>query len=117
MGTKERRLSGTVIGHTVKFLPKRVVHRGEGITVTQDKRLAALVTIQVDDRKTFTVPSKETEVILEDQEPTTEAMAAVYDMLTARHPFGKVRAFTEYITVKTKNGKKSSSRKYELLQE
>jgi hypothetical protein len=111
MGTKEKRLSGKIIGHTVKFLPKRVIHRGEGITVTQDKRIAALVTIQVDDRKIFTVPSKETEVLLESQEPSLEAKAAVYDMLIERHPFNADRVFVEYITTKSN---KKASRRYEL---
>ena len=111
MGTKEKRLLGRVIGHTVKFLPKKVIHRSEGITVTKDKRIAAFVTIQVDDKKIFTVPSKEAEVLLENQDPSPEAMAAVYDMLIERHPFNERVNFVEYTT--SKNNARTT-RRYEL---
>ena len=107
--TTERRLTGTVIGHTVKFQPKKVETRGPGITITKAGKIGALVTIQVD-KKTYTVPSKGNEVILGDDFCSPEASAAVYDMLTLQHPFNAVRSFSELI-IRKERGK---LRKYEL---
>jgi hypothetical protein len=109
--TTENKFTGKIIGHTVKFLPKKVDHRGSGITITKAEKIGAFVTIQVDDKKTYTVPSKETELVLENQEPTEETRALVYNTLTERHPFNSERSFREFVTPK---GKGSALRRYEL---
>lgn len=108
--TKENRYSGTIIGHTVRFLPKKVDHRGAGITITKAEKIAAFVTIQADNKTIFTVPSKGSEVILEDQTPSPEALAAVYDILQEQHPFNSPRMFREFIT----RGKGVTLKRYEL---
>jgi len=110
--TKENRYSGTIIGHTVRFLPKKVDHRGSGITITKAEKIAAFVTIQVDDKVIFTVPSKNSEVILEDQELSPEALAAVYDILQEQHPFNASRKFREFIT----RGNGRTLKRYELVE-
>lgn len=110
--TKENRYSGTIIGHTVRFLPKKVDHRGAGITVTKAEKIAAYVTIQVDDKKIFTVPSKSGEIIMEDQEPSPEALAAAYDIVQEQHPFNAERKFSEFTT----RGSGHVFKRYELVE-
>lgn len=110
--TMENKFTGKVIGHTVKFLPKKVDHRGSGITITKAEKIGAFVTIQVDDKKTYTVPSKYVEVVLKDGEPADEeARALVYNRLVEQHPFNSERSFREFVTAK---GKSTSLRRYEL---
>lgn len=108
--TVENKLDGKVIGHVVKFLPKKVDNRGSGVTITKEKKIGAFVTIQVDGKKTYTVPSKEMEVVLPTEEPTDEMKAQVYNALVDRHPFNSERQFTEFVT----NRPKGALRRYEL---
>jgi len=108
--TVERRYKGRIIGHTVKFLPKRVEQLGPGITVTKAGKIGAFVTIQVDDQKIYTVPSKGNEIILGNEDPSPEARAAVYDMLVSLHPFDATRRFSEFVVPRAKG----KLRRYEL---
>lgn len=110
--TKENKYSGTVIGHEVRFLPKKVDNRGAGITITKAEKIAAYVTIQVDGRRIYTVPSKSNEVIIEDEVASPEALAATYDMLREQHPFNAQREFLIFTT----KGNGHAFKRYELVE-
>lgn len=103
--TVERtRLIGKVIGHTVKYYPQSVEERGSGVTVTKADKLRAFVTIQVDDKRMYTVPSKKSEMVLAGQDPTEENRELVYNTLTGNHPFNSERAFNECAATPKKKG-------------
>ena len=111
---KKKALTGKVIGHVVKFLPKKVEQRSSGVTITKEKKIGAFVTIQVDDKKTYTATSKATEAVLEgEHQPTDELKAQIYNTLVDAHPFGAERNFTEFTI--PKGG--ASIRRYELEEE
>lgn len=112
--TTENKMTGRVIGHVVKFLPKKVDSRGSGVTITKEKKLGAFVTIQVDGKKTYTVPSKSMERVLPEVDPTDEMRTEVYNALVDRHPFNSDRSFTEFVTSRSKG---SALRRYELKEE
>jgi len=115
MGSKQSLLSGRIIGHTVKYLPKQSSSRGGGITIVKQPKVGAFVTIQVDEKKTYTVPCRSSEKILEDgQEPTEEMRREVYNHLTTEHPFDTECEFVEHMTSRTKG---SALRRYELHDE
>jgi hypothetical protein len=113
MGSRTK-LTGRVIGHTVKFLPKKVDHRGGGVTITKERKLGATLTLQVDGKKTYTVSSRKTEVIFgaeEPPEPTDIQRIEVFNTLVERHPFNAERTFIEEVTPRSKG---QAFRKYEL---
>lgn len=112
--TAEVKMTGRVIGHVVKFLPKKVDNRGSGVTITKEKKIGAFVTIQVDGRKTYTVPSKELELVLPTADPTDEMRAEVYNALVVKHPFNSDRSFTEFVTNRAKG---TALRRYELVED
>lgn len=109
--TTMNKLTGKIIGHTVKFMPKRVNYRGAGITITKSEKLSASVTIQVDDKRMYIVPVKGIEMVLENQEPDEETRVLMYNKLMKQHPFNSERAFKEYVTT---TDEKSALRRYEL---
>lgn len=115
MGNIQKKvMTGKVIGHVVKFLPKKVEQRASGVTITKEKKIGAFVTIQVDDKKTFTATSKSAEAVLEgDHQPTDELKTHIYNTLMESHPFGAERTFTEFTIPKGK----AAIRRYELVEE
>ena len=115
MGNVQKKaLTGRVIGHVVKFLPKKVEQRGGGVTITKEAKVGAFVTIQVDQKKTYTATSKFLEVVLDGERQTTdEVEAQVYNALVDAHPFKAERTFTEFTIPRGK----ASIRRYELLEE
>jgi hypothetical protein len=115
MGNVQKKdMTGKVIGHVVKFLPRKVEQRSSGVTITKEKKLGAFVTIQVDDKKTYTATSKSVEAVLDgDRQPTDELKTEIYNTLVDAHPFGSERTFTEFTIPKGK----AAIRRYELLEE
>lgn len=107
----EKKRVGKVIGHTVRSLPKKVTNRGAGITVTQTEKVRAYVTIQVDHKKSYTVPSRKSEVSVGEYESSEEIKKDVYRMLLEKHPFDAERSFDELIF---KRGKGNTFRRYKL---
>lgn len=115
MGSKQSLLSGRIIGHTVKFLPRQTSNRGGGITIVKQPKVGAFVTIQVDDKKTYTVPCRTSEKLLEENQEATEDMRReVYNHLMTEHPFNEEREFIEHVTPRSKG---SALRRYELSDE
>jgi len=103
MGNKQSLLSGRIIGHTVKYLPRQTSSRGGGITIIKQPKVGAFVTIQVDDKKTYTVPCRSSEKLLdENQEPTEDMRLEVYNHLVTEHPFNAEREFIEHVTSRAK---------------
>lgn len=109
--TIEKKKVGKVIGHTVRSLPKKTINKGAGITLTKSEKVRAYVTIQVDNKKAYTVPSKKSEVSVGEYESSDEIKEQVYKLLLAKHPFDSERSFDELII---KKGKKNTFRKYRL---
>lgn len=115
MGNVQKKaMTGKVIGHVVKFLPRKVEQKGTGVTVTKEKKIGAFVTVQVDDKKTYTATSKTKEAVLDgDRQPTDELKTEIYNTLVEAHPFGSEREFTEFTIPKGK----AAIRRYELVEE
>ena len=110
---QKRSMTGKVIGHVVKFLPKKVETRGSGVTITKEKKIGAFVTIQVDDKKTFTATSKLIEEVLDgERQPTDAVKTEIYNTLVDTHPFGAEREFTEFTIPRGKE----AIRRYELME-
>jgi hypothetical protein len=115
MGSKQSTLRGRVIGHTVKYLPQQQSDRGGGITIVKQPKIGAFVTVQVDDKKVYTVPCRSSERLLNNgEEPTEDMHHEVNNHLVQCHPFRAEREFVEHVTSRSKG---SALRRYELQEE
>ena len=106
MATKKEKLervtkefTGTVVGHLVRFLPRKERTVGFGTTKLMEKRLGAFVQLQVDGRRLQLVQCpKELGVLLgPDKEPTVDDGARVYANLMERHPINSKRDIVETV--------------------
>jgi len=114
MGSKQTRHTGKVIGHQVKFLPKQESKRSGGVMITKQQKVGAFVVIQVDGKKTCTVPARANEVLLDDGQDATDALKeGVYNDLKAALPFNGEVEFVEHVTTREKG---SALRRYELVE-
>lgn len=107
----ESKLSGTIEGYRVRYLPKKIEERSKGITVTKSAKVAAFLEVRVDNHQ-YVVPAMDSESVLDDgQEPTPEVVRTVNSMLEAKHPMRAERKFKEIVTTR---GKRMMKR-YELV--
>lgn len=92
-------LKGTVVGHLVRFLPRKERTVGFGTTKLMEKRLGAFVQLQIDGRRLQLVQCpKELGVLLAaDKDPTVEDGAKVYANLMERHPINSERDIVETV--------------------
>jgi len=98
--------SGTVVGHTVRYLPKKEEEIDEGVTITRQHKIGAFVQITVD-RKLFTVPCQSSTKLLEmNEEPTNEHRFEVFNSMLSQHPAGSERTFRELVNPKNKKHKR-----------
>jgi hypothetical protein len=112
---REAHLTGKVVGHAIRFLPKRVDRKAKGVTVTKDPKVNALVELQVDERR-YTLHSRACEMHLDDAEyvpaVVNELCSSVYHTLQENHPLNSELEFRETV-FKNENG--SLYRKYEVI--
>jgi hypothetical protein len=98
--------SGTVVGHIVRYLPKKEEQLDEGVTITRQHKIGAFVQITVD-RKLFTVPCQSSTKLLEmTEQPTNEHRVEVFNAMLNSHPAGSERTFREVINPKNKKHKR-----------
>ena len=111
---REANLSGKVVGHAIRFLPRRVDRKARGVTVTKDPKVNALVELQVDEKR-YTLHSRTCEMHLDDAEyvpaVVNELCGSVYNTLQEAHPLNTEIAFKETL-FKNENG--SMYRKYDM---
>ena len=115
MRRKKNNLQGRVVGHVVRFLPQQKKDRGGGVTILKKPKIGAFVTIQVDDKRVYTVPCRASEHLLVNGEaPSEEMHREVNEHLVQSHPFRSEREFVEHITERDKGG---PLKRYELVDE
>ena len=98
--------SGTVVGHIIRYLPKKEEQLEAGVTITRQHKVGAFVQIFVD-RKLYTVPCQRSTKLLEmTEQPTNEHRAEVFNKVLTQHPGGSERTFSELTNPKNKKHKR-----------
>lgn len=106
MATKREKLertttefTGKVVGHLVRFLPRKERKVSFGTTKLLEQRLGAFVQLQIDGRRLQLVqcPKELGTLLAGDREPTQEDGAKVYANLVERHPIHAERKVVESV--------------------
>lgn len=87
--------TGKVVGHIVRYLPKKEEQLEAGVTITRQHKVAAFVQLFVD-RRMYTVQCQESTKLLEmDEHPTNEHRLATFNAVLDQHPAESERTFRE----------------------
>jgi hypothetical protein len=98
--------SGKVVGHIIRYLPKKEEELDKGVTITRQHKIGAFVQIFVD-RKLYTVPCQRSTKLLEMTEhPTNEHRHEVFNAVLDQHPADAERTFREITSPKNKKHKR-----------
>lgn len=89
------RKTGLVVGHIIRYIPKKEEQLDKGITITKQHKIGAFLQLSADNRL-YTVQCPHSTLLLEmNEDPTSQRRIETFNVVLNNHPAGSSRVFYE----------------------